>query len=876
MTRLLGSDSPRHGRSPKAGDLEEGGDKRPLLLGLPAKLDDFSFAGEDKHCCRKIISRWFGSAYNPQFADDAELAVRAAFFVVVVGLPFLIPRHEIPTLDYFMKKGVYTNSVVIFFIYNLGKTTGETILNVICGIRGTLLAVLNTWCMFYAFPGGVTETSPKYVMWAGVADGILFISAMLVLNWQTSTVIFAVSNFVFFWMSFLQPGDDDFHCPLTKDFVFLGNAGINSLITVAIGGFLCIMVTFVPYPRWAQLKAQETAEELVHRLPLLWKTLAEFFLDEAPNSYREDHIRRRLERLSRLTSTLDGHIANSWYECFGRKQWHHVRRILTALEKMINESYDRIYSTYTATSAETWGDRHDELARRIRPALMAAITEIEVLLKVCFECAFDGEFTVVEEKAMKKVMDSVRRCEEDFARAFRTAREELLKNEKEPEKSRLCMDELLPEHIFGLNFSSFVRSSLGFAEDLIQQRHDPNHLPRVNEIPSISSVWDKSVLTNATHLNWALRAAASIFSGFFIGYNGFSDLFSPYDASIACTASVLLSKFVGSAMVKNLGRIQGVVLGSIIGQIVHALFESCEPWSVTSLTVCLFLYAVATLFTYYHSTEYSYIACLLAGFGCGQMMAGGCGLHNLDKASGYDKMSTTVCATALIVLFDFVFSPGRASDFANTALGEAVDFLHTAISKHFDRTVVHVRFHKGDLHDMIARAEAMGAEAENEPRVWRTPWRGHVFTAVVQAAYRVRYSLAAMEYSMAEGFNDGGRKSEVMRMIQEKPECEKLVEVVKSKVSSVRGLVAIFAHETQQRFPGLDDPSALQEYRSDLQRARKELAAEVAKAHPMASQDATVARLEEDTVCQACVVLGSMGSILSGLRKFQHAVMRAE
>jgi len=882
---LLGSKPLRHEREKKedkgARDIEEGADRRPLLLGrrLPSTVGDKGTAFDDptKRGIREAIGRTFGSAYNSKFADDAELAVRAAFFVVVLGLPFLTPRNEVSMLDYLMEKGVYTNSVVIFFVYNLGKTTGSTIMTVVCGLRGTLLAVVNTWLLYLAFPDGVTESSPPFVFWTGVANGVLFVSLMLCLNWQVSTMIFAVSNFVFFWMSFLQPGEDHFQCPFTDNFEFLGNVGVNSMITVAVGGLLCIMVTLVPYPRWAQFEAESTAKELVHHLPLLWRTLAEYVCEEKPNAYRGDQILRHLERLSRLTSTMSGHIGNSWYECFGRKQWHYVRRILTALERIINESYDRIYSAYSITSSADWSPAHAELAKRIQPFLLATITEVEVLLQLCFHCGFDGVVTEVEEKALKNVCVSVRAKEAAFTRAFTEARndiarEQLLGNEK----TKFCMDQLLAEHVFGLNFSSFVRSALGFAEDLIQQRHDPNHLPRVTEIPAISSLWDRSVFTDPEHLNFALRAAASILSGFAVGFVGYGDIFSAYDASIACTASVLLSKFVGSAVVKNLGRIQGVVLGSIIGQIVHAFFESCEGWSVASLAACLFLYAVATLFTYYNSTDFSYLGCLLAGFGCGQMLLGGCGVHNMDKVGGYDKISTTVCATSLIVLFDFVFSPGRASDFANKALGETVDVLESAFSRHFDSAVETVRFHKGELHDKIAQAEAMGREAMQEPRVWRTPWKGQVFSAVIQSAYRVRYTLATMEYSMADGFKDGGRKNAMLLTLQEASCLPAALDVLRGKLLAVRTLLGFFAHETQGRFPGFDDPLATHAYRFELLAAERALAAELATHPSMEWQEGGSRTLEDDPLAQACLVIGSMNSVLAGLRELQHAVLRDE
>jgi len=637
-------------------------------------------------------------------------------------------------------------------------------------------------------------------------------------------------------------------------------------------------VLFVPYPRWSQSEAKRAAKDLVHHLPSLWRTLGDYYCEDKPNSFHADQIYRQLERLSKMVATMDGYIGNSWYECFGRRNWHHMRRILTALEKVINESYDRIFSTYIATRATEWSALHEGVARRIKPALMATVNETEVLLQVCFQSAFDGALSGVEEIAIRQVCASVREREAEFTKAFVEARESALAHCSEGQRNEQCMKDLLAEHTFALHFSSFVRTVLGFAEDLCQQRHDPNHFPRVNEMPSISSLWDRSVLSDTAHFNWSLRALFSILAGFAIGYFGVSDLFSPYDASIACTVSVLLSKFVGSAMVKNLGRIQGVVLGSIVGQIVHSLFDSTDTWSVVTLAGCLFVYALVTLFTYYSSEQYSYLGCLLAGFGCGQMLIGTGGAHvahSLDKAGGYDKISTTVCATSLVVLFDMVFPPGRASEFAHKSLAEVVELLERALSRHFDRSVEHVRFHKGELHDAVARAESMGKEASAEPRYWRTQWRGGVFSDVVRAAYQIRYSLAAMEYSVSEDFRDGGRKNAVMRTILETPSCGSLLEVVRNKVLSVSPLVGIFVHETCDPFPASGDAGAVHSFRVDIQAAQRSMAAEIAK-HPSVTRLVTAGgTLERDPLCQACVVLGSIECMLESVRDLQHTILRS-
>mmetsp|Transcript_91612 Transcript_91612/g.231111 ORF Transcript_91612/g.231111 Transcript_91612/m.231111 type:complete len:872 (+) Transcript_91612:72-2687(+) len=862
--RLLGNESPKQSR-----DIEIG-DTNPLLLKVGASVE------KSQGRCRDAVAKALLGGRNPQFASDAELALRASFFVVVLGLPFLIPRDEWPTLDFVMKNGMYTVSVVTFFIYNLYKTTGETIMNVTCGFRGTLLAVSNMWMMYFFFPDGVTETSHGCVFWIGLANGIVFITMMLSLNFQISTVIFAVSNATGFWMAFLQPGPTSFACPFTQDFQALGNVGVNSLITVAAGGFLCIMVTFLPYPRWALYNARDTAEELIHCMPALWKSLSQHFFEPAPNSYSADKILRRMRRLAKMVTTLEGAIANSWYECFGSSRRHQIRRVLNALDKMIHENYDRIYSTCNAiTGATEWSPLHAEMMRLLKPSLMKAITEAEVLLQVCFRSSLDGQLSEVECVAIQKMSASLRQAEGELTEAFREARDQVVKATDEAKKNQECMEALLLEHMFALNFAGFVRLVLGFADDLVQQRRDPEHFPRVTERPTISSLWDRTVVMDPMHLNWVARACLSIFTGFAIGYFGFMDLFNSFDASIATTASVLLSKFIGSAMVKNLGRVQGVVLGTVVGQIAHATLGSCEAWSIGALALVLFFYSCITLFTYYSSTDYAYLACLLAAFGGSGMLSGGCGTHSLDKGASYDAILSTVCAISLIVVYDILLPSGRASDMAHKALKGSMETLQRALGMHFDPAEEKVHFHKGDLLSSISSAEGMGAEAYNEPRYWRTEWKHSVYTQSVEHAYRLRYNLATMETCVSEGFKDQGVKHDVMKMLLQTKGFIRLADLVRDKLRAVRPLVGIFKHETCERFPGLADAETLRMVRREVEEVEHAVIAEVA-GNPALRRKGIEGSLEKDPLCQVCMVLSSVTSILDGVRELQHCILRSE
>merc|ERR1719188_2029048 len=122
-------------------------------------------------------------------------------------------------------------------------------------------------------------------------------------------------------------------------------------------------------------------------------------------------------------------------------------------------------------------------------------------------------------------------------------------------------------------------------------------------------------------LNFVTRSTLAIFLGFAIGYGGYPSLgLAPYSGAIASTVSLLLSKSPGSALLKNLQRVQGVVLGTVVGQLVRGVFITCNWYNAYSIAVILFIWVSFNLFVYYNSVSYAMIGCLLAAFGAQKMM----------------------------------------------------------------------------------------------------------------------------------------------------------------------------------------------------------------------------------------------------------------
>merc|ERR1712224_396389 len=81
---------------------------------------------------------------------------------------------------------------------------------------------------------------------------------------------------------------------------------------------------------------------------------------------------------------------------------------------------------------------------------------------------------------------------------------------------------------------------------------------------------------------------------------------------------------MGSSLSRNFGRMQGVVLGTILPHVAYEWLGRCNPIDQTALGGFLFAYTFVALYVYLSSEEYGYIACLVAGFGASTLCQG-CG-----------------------------------------------------------------------------------------------------------------------------------------------------------------------------------------------------------------------------------------------------------
>merc|ERR1719265_529604 len=382
--------------------------------------------------------------------------------------------------------------------------------------------------------------------------------------------------------------------------------------------------------------------------------------------------------------------------------------------------------------------------------MMDIVDHVGGLLVACVETIEVGDANASKDNLNKAIAD--------LRRSVLKLTKEFLAAQKKHGLNSLS-DDCSGENVVCSNICAFSRLSCEFAEKLM--------LPVATESASwkdgggMLGIFQPSHLTDSMHLNFVLRNWLSICISFWVGYKGVAGkMILPYNAALASTCCVLLSRGVGSEMAKNLNRLQGVVLGSVIGQTAYALLAWCTTWGYISVAVAVLIWATITLFIYYNSAQFGTVGLLLAVFGITSLLQG-CSDEVYDPAVSYYGVINTTGGICIMCVVDTILAPGRASEMAVAAYFAAWEPLVKQADDLFNFDKKRMPARKGALRGMIAAAATLGDCAYEEPRYWRAPWPTATYNRAIDALSTLRFTLASLESGVTQMDKNGeGRKED--------------------------------------------------------------------------------------------------------------------
>eukprot|EP00930_Biecheleria_cincta_P079699 TRINITY_DN6760_c1_g1_i5.p1 TRINITY_DN6760_c1_g1~~TRINITY_DN6760_c1_g1_i5.p1 ORF type:complete len:862 (+),score=143.73 TRINITY_DN6760_c1_g1_i5:352-2586(+) len=734
--------------------------------------------------------------------------------------------HSIP---FFKDNSFWSQASIVMFVFTLYKSVGETIEFACQGMLGTVLAAIVGGMLFLPFPYGVeSQGYDDPAVLFGTLMAILAIFTTLLLNLSTLAQIFMLSNFVWHWMKFMDPGvahgyHSHFMGVQLHSFMWIG---LESVKTSCCGCVLAILVTLLPCPILAIRKAKGVSKDMVSIFGDTWETALTMYCSHCANVHEQAKIRHDMQRIQSHIGTFQSHISNSWWEAVFVPKYRRVRFLMTYLDSMATQTVDVFTHVINSCLREDFGETHNQLMEGCREDVQRLIHSAQDLLSLSTELVWKaGVRSADDREGLSRGIKSVNENVATLTTRFNSRKEDM-----------------------GLEYLD------------LEMIDDRLHFPCPK---CVSKVFDRAVILERKHLNYAVRNSLSTLLCLAIGYFGYSKMIPQLNAEIASTTGVLLSKFIGSSMTANLNRLQGVCLGVVVGELMYALLGWCSAWAWICLSAFLITWVSMTLFAYYNSEVYSTMGCLMAAFGAQQMLRG-CSSDVVDPAITYHKVINCVVAIGVMSIVDMSLNLGLPSKAALRSYTEAWTKLQEEIASLFSVEVQHFDFPKDQIIKTVSDAKSLAAEAALEPRFWKEPWRGVTFKVALKSIEEVRLAISCIESQCAP---DSEKERWFMRLLSI-PAMQETVKPVLEKMQNMDQ----FIRNLDKKDVTDDELLSLAKHDDTWQRMQTSIGVLVNQA-PRADSVLEVASLEEDRAALASFVLSCIYSVMIAMQELQGAIL---
>jgi hypothetical protein len=548
-------------------------------------------------------------------------------------------------------------------------------------------------------------------------------------------------------------------------------------------------------------------------------------------------------------------------------------------------------------SVEGFEDTHVNCMEKMKAPIEKLTGAVSSLLHTVTQAASDGDINPDERQELMDLHEGVKTALSEFSAAFDATRKEIFPDAK-------VTADLQSESFFFYTISVYARYAMDYTDNLLNDPPRPKGFIR-EVIDAFGATFDTGVLMkDADHVSFTVRNTISITLCYYLGM-----YFLGYSGVVAGSASVLLSRFAGSAIVKNLGRLQAVCIGNIAPHIIVRIFgTACYGPRIVASVLAMAFWEVVTCYVYYSSPSYGYIGCLTAAFALSQLIypcsdltgsAADAAEATFEQAV-FAKLTQTTMAVLLMTCVDTVLSRDRASTMAinnflqsmigidggfqaafaerdaagNMKKGQKLKPRRTIdISSKGDLAMVTGEGERkpGYIAGKLSLAEFLGNECPKEPRYHRGPWPSAYFSSMIRLAYILRAYLNEMEHALT---TSDGVYDDLIANIRSCPSFEKVKNDLMQTLEDVLNLAqVVLRNETQEDMSGMVDKLTALEGCDKLDDMPKLI--EEINASELAFPDVPSASLEDDLLCRLHVVLMIFDQVTYTLSQMVAASIKA-
>jgi len=627
-------------------------DSSPLLSedAVKKRMSDIDakIEGEEK--------AWAMSKYT-RFRKNFGLATSMAIWITLFYIPvcakkahdWLFVTYDLATVLSSPDIESYWPNVVQMMFFTVFLPSGTTVQLAWQGMAGTIAASTNIFWMAKLFPlggkcnkvgdpwiGGIRGFCEEYAdpnyekyIWVVWLDVIGFMLLVLASKSNENAMKFSLSWHMTYMMTFMS---------------FAGYTPSHAVnITSLFGCALAIIATLFPYSQRVTGEITKDPLRLVKLVRDLTEDSKEFLLKSAylsghSNAACRYKFESEVNAVEGLVDCMQSNLANSWWETFNMGEFYSLRtramNFTESFDNQIGSLDDALVCMKIAVLGDEtrlWKQVDDETISKIMDIRKTICGKLQLMNSAALALLHKlaGDYVVLGDSPPDKdigdvatirnlVWGEIEACIKDLEehQGFGFAARKLIANINILAFSHITLTDKI------LQLAQFT-----LTKDTQQAQAGEQSLPvqifflikdGLTATYNFSEILGKGE-DGVEKRSFTFRNLLTLTITFVLGNFLSGNVFTPFSATMPGTLAVLISHFPGSAFYKNLMRLLGVTLGKVLPIIAIAAVAAVGTQGTASEVVHLavvFLFMMFFSYMYYASPEWSYVGCLIAGFGC--------------------------------------------------------------------------------------------------------------------------------------------------------------------------------------------------------------------------------------------------------------------
>jgi len=539
--------------------------------------------------------------------------------------------------------------------------------------------------------------------------------------------MFALATDIGFMLAFLDPKST---LKFSENFTIASDGvAVNTLLATCIACLIAPLVNLIPYPfSLASVNMKGNAVKASKDTGKLFKAVMTYYCGSEYSVVIESELKHSVDLRASLDG-MGGAIGCAWFERFDMGVAGTIRALMESHLGLMNNIYDRLRAVLIAVSTEDFGPSHIKIMDKISGSVIDVADSVKNLLIAATEAATDGDIDESEKSKLRSMVEQVKGAVKQLTLDYDGARRQF----------KAVSQETFGESYFVMTISAYARLVIEYAETLIN--NPPQGVGFGAGISAgISGTF--SGLGDRFNVNFFLKHYLALVICWL--YAVYVDKFG---GACVITAVFLMSTAVCPDIQLFLNVLNAVIVAVVVGTLVFQ--GACGTgFGDFVLPIAAVLIWTAGLYGYFAGGTLL-LPCLLVvaltPFRWVTMCPEG------EVAAGARALWAGMVGNIMAIMFvcscQFLLAIDKASNLCVTELDDAFKGTKDALKAFFAHKDVTVPM--GPVSGHLSTGEGYNASAKIEPRLWRCPWKGKLYSDIVAQMGQLRLDILMLWFALA-------------------------------------------------------------------------------------------------------------------------------